>query len=78
MYGKSLQQDAAGASYSVTTMENDNDEDLCMANGCQDDAQDPSVHPWGGLTTSRDGTLTLLDCYLFSKSLKGLQNVSFF
>ncbi|MFS7915486.1 hypothetical protein Hanom_Chr02g00165881 [Helianthus anomalus] len=42
---------------------------------CVDDIQDPFVHPWGGLTTTRDGTLTLLDCYLYSKSLKGLQNV---
>ncbi|KAJ1432853.1 hypothetical protein SESBI_06393 [Sesbania bispinosa] len=37
--------------------------------------QDPSVHPWGGLTTTRDGSLTLMDCYLYSKSLKGLQIV---
>ncbi|KAI7754886.1 hypothetical protein M8C21_026672 [Ambrosia artemisiifolia] len=46
-----------------------------MAIGGNDDVQDPSVHPWGGLTTTRDGTLTLLDCYLCSKYLKGLQNV---
>ncbi|KAL1193443.1 hypothetical protein V5N11_019176 [Cardamine amara subsp. amara] len=44
-------------------------------NGCTDEMQDPSVHPWGGLTTTRDGSLTLLDCYLYAKSLKGLQNV---
>ncbi|KAK6149248.1 hypothetical protein DH2020_016773 [Rehmannia glutinosa] len=75
MYGKSLQQDAAGSTYSVKATDYQNDGDLCMANGCQDDAQDPSVHPWGGLTTGRDGTLTLLDCYLYAKSLKGLQNV---
>ncbi|KAL0452929.1 UNVERIFIED_CONTAM: hypothetical protein Slati_1271000 [Sesamum latifolium] len=55
--------------------DNQSDGDLCMANECQDDAQDPSVHPWGGLTAARDGTLTLLDCYLYSKSLKGLQTV---
>ncbi|MFS7955770.1 hypothetical protein Hanom_Chr07g00646491 [Helianthus anomalus] len=42
---------------------------------CVDDIQDPSVHSWGGLTATRVGTLTLLDCYLYSKSLKGLQNV---
>ncbi|KAK6124604.1 hypothetical protein DH2020_041653 [Rehmannia glutinosa] len=75
MYGKSLQQDAAGSPYSLKATDYQNDGDLCMANGCQDDAQDPSVHPWGGLTTARDGTLTLLDCYLYAKSLKGLQNV---
>jgi hypothetical protein len=38
--------------------------------------QDPSVHPWGGLITCRDGTaLTLMDSYLCSESLKALQNV---
>ncbi|KAI3446397.1 hypothetical protein Pfo_003062 [Paulownia fortunei] len=75
MCGKSLQQDAAGAHYSGGATNNQNYGDLCMVNGCQDDILDPSVHPWGGLTTARDGTLTLLDCYLYSKSLKGLQNV---
>ncbi|GER52453.1 stress response protein NST1 [Striga asiatica] len=75
MYGKSLQQDANGSPYSVNATDYDNDADLCMANGCKDDIQDPSVHQWGGLTTTRDGTLTLLDCYLYSKSLMGLQNV---
>ncbi|KAL2535149.1 hypothetical protein Adt_08500 [Abeliophyllum distichum] len=76
MYGKSLlQQEEAGDYYSVRATKNQNDGDLCMKNGNQDDVQDPSVYPWGGLTTTRDGTLTLLDCYLYSKSLKGLQNV---
>ncbi|KAK4432191.1 hypothetical protein Salat_0981200 [Sesamum alatum] len=75
MYGKSLQQDAAGGHYNGGSMKNQNDDDLCMANGCLDDVLDPAVHPWGGLSTARDGTLTLLDCYLYSKSLKGLQNV---
>ncbi|WOH07210.1 hypothetical protein DCAR_0626639 [Daucus carota subsp. sativus] len=40
-----------------------------------DDDQDPSIHPWGCLATTRDGALTLLDGYLFSTSLKGIQNV---
>ncbi|KAL0346312.1 UNVERIFIED_CONTAM: hypothetical protein Sradi_4462500 [Sesamum radiatum] len=75
MYGKSLQQDGAGGHYNGGSMKNQNDDDLFMANGCQDDVLDPSVHPWGGLSTARDGTLTLLDCYLYSKCLKGLQNV---
>lgn len=75
MYGKSLQQEAGGP-YSVRATDNQNDGELCLANGCQDDAQDPSVHPWGGLTAARDGTLTLLDCYLYSESLTGLQNVN--
>ncbi|XP_011089221.1 uncharacterized protein LOC105170238 isoform X2 [Sesamum indicum] len=70
-----LQKDAAGGRYSARATDNQSDGDLCMANERQDDAQDPSVHPWGGLTAARDGTLTLLDCYLYSKSLKGLQTV---
>ncbi|XP_010516447.1 PREDICTED: uncharacterized protein LOC104792098 isoform X2 [Camelina sativa] len=52
-----------------------NDCNSVVSNGCSDEMQDPSVHPWGGLTTTRDGSLTLLDCYLYAKSLKGLQNV---
>ncbi|PIN07176.1 hypothetical protein CDL12_20267 [Handroanthus impetiginosus] len=75
MYGKSLQQDVAGGPYSVKATDNQNDGELHTANGCQDDVLDPSVHPWGGLIAVRDGTLTLLDCYLYSKSLKGLQIV---
>ncbi|CAI9765694.1 unnamed protein product [Fraxinus pennsylvanica] len=76
MYGKSLlQQEETGGHYSVRTTKHQNDGDLGMTNRSQDDVQDPSVYPWGGLTTTRDGTLTLLDCYLYSKSLKGLQNV---
>lgn len=38
--------------------------------------QDPAGHQWGGLTTTRDGSLTLLDSYLYAKSFKGLQTVS--
>lgn len=76
MYGKSLLQDGIvlcnGRKISNVKIV----EDACLTNKCDDDEiQDPSVHPWGGLTTTRDGTLTLLDCYLYSKSLKGLQNV---
>lgn len=76
MYGKSLQQDASsGASINQNDEDEDEDGDSSIVNGHRDEAQDPSVHPWGGLTTSRDGSLTLMDCYLYSKSLKGLQNV---
>lgn len=78
MYGKSLQQDGAVVHLPCNrhvVSKNENDGGLTLANGCQDDIQDPSVHPWGGLTTTRDGSLTLLDCYLCSKSMKGLQNV---
>ncbi|XP_057496411.1 uncharacterized protein LOC130781280 isoform X1 [Actinidia eriantha] len=75
MYGKSLQQEGAGGYLPCSwkgASKNENDGDLGM---CQDELQDPSVHPWGGLTTTRDGPLTLLDCYLSSKSLKKLQIV---
>lgn len=78
MYGKSLQQDGAVVHLPYSrhvASKSENDGGLTLANGCQDDIQDPSVHPWGGLTTTRDGSLTLLDCYLCSKSMKGLQNV---
>ncbi|KAL9428337.1 hypothetical protein AB3S75_030348 [Citrus x aurantiifolia] len=78
MYGKSLQQDGAVVHLACNrhaASKNENDSGSTLANGCQDDIQDPSVHPWGGLTTTRDGSLTLLDCYLCSKSMKGLQNV---
>ncbi|KAL6522368.1 hypothetical protein OROMI_031640 [Orobanche minor] len=47
MYGKSLEQDAAGSPYSMKATDYQNDVDLCMTNGCKDDVQDPSVHPWG-------------------------------
>ncbi|KAD7478219.1 hypothetical protein R6Q59_007668 [Mikania micrantha] len=78
MYGKSLQQDGiVGQAHfnGRRISENKIAEESCLKSMCDDDIQDPSVHPWGGLTTTRDGTLTLLDCYLYSKSLKGLQNV---
>lgn len=78
MYGKSLQQEGAGGHLPCNRQgasKNQNSGGLSIANGCQDEIQDPSVHPWGGLTTTRDGSLTLMDCYLYSKTLKGLQNV---
>ncbi|KAL6906276.1 hypothetical protein ACP4OV_003877 [Aristida adscensionis] len=40
-----------------------------------EEVQDPSVHPWGGLSTTKDGILTLLDCFINAKSLHVLQNV---
>ncbi|KAI4364010.1 hypothetical protein MLD38_020156 [Melastoma candidum] len=79
MYGKSFQQEGGveiqhserGTAYSKTQ----SDSALRVTHRCQDELQDPSVHPWGGLATTRDGSLTLLECYLSSKSLKGLQMV---
>lgn len=35
-----------------------------------------AVSQWGGLTAARDGSLTVLDCYLYAKSFKALQTVS--
>ncbi|XP_052176517.1 uncharacterized protein LOC127790840 isoform X2 [Diospyros lotus] len=74
MYGKSLQQDGASQLLHCNKqgpVKLQNGGNL----GITDDVQDPSVHPWGGLITTRDGALTLLDCYLCSRSLKGLQIV---
>ncbi|KAJ0987542.1 hypothetical protein J5N97_005898 [Dioscorea zingiberensis] len=71
IHGKSLQQvGAVGAHFPnrVGTAK------MQTVNG-SDVIQDPSVHPWGGLTATRDGILTLLDCFLKTKSLKPLQNV---
>ncbi|KAJ7971425.1 Protein shisa-5 [Quillaja saponaria] len=78
MYGKSLQQEGAGGHLPCNQPEaskNQSDGGSSINNRCQDEIQDPSVHPWGGLTTTREGSLTLMDCYLYSMSLKGLQNV---
>lgn len=78
MYGKSLQHKGAGGQQPCNRLGISKDQfngGLSNTSVCQDETQNPSVHPWGGLTTTRDGALTLLDCYLYSKSLKGLQNV---
>lgn len=40
-----------------------------------EEVEDPSVHPWGGLSTTKDGILTLLDCFISAKSLHVIQNV---
>ncbi|XP_052736885.1 uncharacterized protein LOC108336443 isoform X3 [Vigna angularis] len=75
-YGKSLQQEGAVVHFPCSRaggLKNQNNGGSSICNVVQDDIQDPSVHPWGGLTTTREGALTLLDCYLYSKSLKGLQ-----
>ncbi|KAL3533974.1 hypothetical protein ACH5RR_007495 [Cinchona calisaya] len=77
MYGKSLQQEGTDGHHlcnRLGVLKDENDGDFSGTGGCED-IQDPSVHPWGGLTTTREGTLTLLDCYLYAKSLKGVQNV---
>jgi hypothetical protein len=39
------------------------------------EVQGPSVHPWGGLSTTKDGIITVLDCFINEKSLHVLQNV---
>ncbi|XP_022746905.1 uncharacterized protein LOC111296731 isoform X2 [Durio zibethinus] len=78
LYGKSLQQEGVAGNLHYNrsgVSKNQIDGGLSMTNGSQDEIQDPSLHPWGGLTTTRDGSLTLLDCFLCSKLLKGLQNV---
>ncbi|XP_060177531.1 uncharacterized protein LOC132607537 [Lycium barbarum] len=78
IYGKSLQHEDAVVHRPcgrIGTLKDQCDGELRATTGSEYDVQDPSVHPWGGLTTTRNGMLTLLDCYLYAKSLKGLQNV---
>ncbi|XP_038881990.1 uncharacterized protein LOC120073308 [Benincasa hispida] len=78
IYGKSLQQGKTCVNHSCNRLgvsKNQACDGSLSVNGFQDEIQDPSVHPWGGLTTTRDGVLTLLDCYLCSHSFLGLQNV---
>ncbi|WOK93206.1 hypothetical protein Cni_G01900 [Canna indica] len=71
-YGKSLQLDSSGFQHSDRMgnrhSQSQNRNDL-------DEVQDPSLHPWGGLSTTKHGALTVLDCFICSKSLKTLQNV---
>lgn len=69
MYGKSLHQDFEGLRHSAKTG------NVKIEMEDSEDVQDPSVHPWGGLVATRDGTLSLLDCYLHRKSFWVLQNV---
>lgn len=79
MYGKSLQPDGTGVQFPCGRpggLKNQSYGGSSVSYGVQDEIRDPSVHPWGGLTTTREGSLTLMDCYLYSKSLKGLQIVS--
>ncbi|PRQ44434.1 hypothetical protein RchiOBHm_Chr3g0479241 [Rosa chinensis] len=77
MYGKSLKQEGAGGQLSCnrSKVSKSQKDGTSITNGCHDEIPDPSVHPWGGLTITREGSLTLMDCYLYCKSLKGLQNV---
>ncbi|CAD6202777.1 unnamed protein product [Miscanthus lutarioriparius] len=69
IYGKSLQQEASDIGCLRTATESR------ITQGEQEGAQDLSVHPWGGLSTTKDGVLTLLDCFIKAKSLRVLQNV---
>jgi len=72
MYGKSLQQEGAGCHLPNRTRAASE----AHTDSNSDDVQDPSVHPWGGLAATRDGILTLLDCFINARSLMALQNVS--
>ncbi|KAK3147892.1 hypothetical protein QOZ80_3BG0288050 [Eleusine coracana subsp. coracana] len=68
MHGKSLQEAPDSDCLSATA-------DSRIRRQEQDAVQDPSGYPWGGLSTTKDGTLTLLDCFVKAKSLQVLQNV---
>ncbi|TVU14759.1 hypothetical protein EJB05_38295 [Eragrostis curvula] len=69
LYGKSLQQEASDIDLSRQTAESR------VKQVEQDEAQNPSVHPWGGLSTTKDDILTLVNCFIKAKSLDVLQNV---
>ncbi|CAN1307056.1 hypothetical protein LINPERPRIM_LOCUS26971 [Linum perenne] len=77
LYGKTLLQDGGASlpSHKSGASRHLMDGVTNMITGCRDEFQDPAAHDWGGLTTTRDGSLTLLDCYVCSKSLEGIQNV---
>ncbi|KAG8096884.1 hypothetical protein GUJ93_ZPchr0013g36684 [Zizania palustris] len=66
MYGKTLQRDVLDIDHLNTTGE---------SRIRQGEQEYPSVHPWGGLAATKDGFLTLLDCFVNAKSLRVLQNV---
>lgn len=74
-YGKSSKQDGAVGHHSCNRA--GIQESGIVGGLSQGDDQDPSIHPWGCLTTTRDGTdsITLLDCFSQSTSLKGIQKV---
>ncbi|KAH0468486.1 hypothetical protein IEQ34_003519 [Dendrobium chrysotoxum] len=60
--GRSFQQEITGGCFpEKTTAE-------VLADNESDHLQDPCVHPWGGLATTKDGMLTLLDCFICASS----------
>ncbi|KAJ6848170.1 uncharacterized protein M6B38_272975 [Iris pallida] len=71
MYGKSLQQEGLGIHLPNGARSNSR----ALSDSDSDDAQDPSVHPWGGLAATKDGILTLVNYFINARSLKALQNV---
>ncbi|KAK4789900.1 hypothetical protein SAY86_017204 [Trapa natans] len=77
MYEKSFHEGAvAHTCYNASpTSSSVQDGGMCTNKGHGDAILDPSLLPWGGLTTSRDGSLTLLDCYIFTESLDELKTV---
>ncbi|KAF9599372.1 hypothetical protein IFM89_036858 [Coptis chinensis] len=77
MYGKSQQLEGGHvANGRMSSVSSESDVGVTTKiSVCEDNSQDPSVHPWGGLIATRDGILTLLDWFLEAKSLKALQNV---
>ncbi|ESQ52920.1 hypothetical protein EUTSA_v10016161mg [Eutrema salsugineum] len=77
-FGRSLQQKGSIGNLPCNRSGASKDQIDCnsvVSSRCTVALQDPAVHQWGGLTTTRDGSLTLLDCYLYAKSYKGLHTV---
>jgi hypothetical protein len=69
-YGKPLQLEAPESDRLSTAVDSRAQQEE------QDEPKDPWGYPWGGLSATKDGTLTLLDCFAKAKSLHVLQNVS--
>ncbi|PKA65157.1 hypothetical protein AXF42_Ash013278 [Apostasia shenzhenica] len=67
IYGKSMQQECPGGCFPHKT--------TAKVDCESENLQDPSMHPWGGLATTKDGILTLLDCFICARSLEMLQKV---
>ncbi|KFK37040.1 hypothetical protein AALP_AA4G204600 [Arabis alpina] len=77
-YGRSLQQKGSIGNVPCHRSGASKDQTDCksvVSNRCTGLLHEPAVHQWGGLTTTRDGSLTILDCYVHAKSYKAIQIV---
>jgi hypothetical protein len=72
-YGKNLQAGVLGNGNGPGACSKHLPESMRRENlSLQDDTEDPSLHPWGGLAATRDSMLTVLDCFLDGTPLEVL------